>query len=428
MTLAKKDLSRHPCFNKAAAGSCGRVHLPVAPKCNIKCNYCDRKYDCVNESRPGVSSAVLKPRQALAYMEKVLEKEPRITVAGIAGPGDPFANPAETLETMRLLREAHPGLLFCLSSNGLAVPDYVDDIAELDVSHVTITMNAVDVEIGAEVYGWVRDGNVVYRGVQAAEVLLERQLTSIRELKKRGVMVKVNTIVMPGINDHHVEEVARTARELGVDLHNLIPLYPNANTPFGKLEEPSKELMRDLRAKAEQHTPQMRHCKRCRADAVGLLCHDRSSELGGDLRACASLKPKSDEEERPYVAVATREGMLVNLHLGEANTFQIWGERGEGLSGGFRLIEERRAPKAGCGPKRWDRLGVTLSDCRAVLAGAMGETPQKALAASGVKPYVCSGFIEDALAAVYGRGDMSIFQARKNGVACGGCSGSGEGC
>ena len=120
-----KDTTRHPCFNKASAGSCGRVHLPVAPKCNIQCNYCNRKYDCVNESRPGVTSGVLKPFQAAEYMDKVLEKEPRITVAGIAGPGDPFANPAETLETMRLLNEKHPGLLFCLSTNGMGLLPYL---------------------------------------------------------------------------------------------------------------------------------------------------------------------------------------------------------------------------------------------------------------------------------------------------------------
>ena len=81
------DLSRHPCFNAEVKGKFGRVHLPVAPKCNIKCNYCNRKYDCVNESRPGVTSTILTPEQALVYMEKVLTAEPRITVAGIAGPG-----------------------------------------------------------------------------------------------------------------------------------------------------------------------------------------------------------------------------------------------------------------------------------------------------------------------------------------------------
>ena len=97
----------------------------------------------------GSPSAVLKPKQAIAYLEQVLEAEPRITVAGIAGPGDPFANPKETLETIRLIRRRFPDLLLCLATNGLGLPPHLDELAELQVSHVTLTVNAVDPEIGA---------------------------------------------------------------------------------------------------------------------------------------------------------------------------------------------------------------------------------------------------------------------------------------
>ena len=121
----KLDINRHPCFNAEVKGECGRLHLPVAPKCNILCNYCNRKFDCVNESRPGVSSALLSPHQAVSYMEQVLAKEPRITVAGIAGPGDPFANPRETMKTIRLVRERFPEILLCLASNGLGLLPYL---------------------------------------------------------------------------------------------------------------------------------------------------------------------------------------------------------------------------------------------------------------------------------------------------------------
>ena len=288
------NTDRHPCFNVAVKGECGRVHLPVAPKCNIMCNYCNRKYDCVNESRPGVTSAVLKPKQAIAYLEQVLEDEPRITVAGIAGPGDPFANPKETLETIRLIRRRFPDLLLCLATNGLGLPPYLDELAELQVSHVTLTVNAVDPEIGSQIYSWVRDGKVIYRGRQAAEVLLERQLESIRGLKARGITVKINTIIIPGINDHHVQAVAKKMAELGVDILNCMPVFPNADTPFGHLPEPLPEQMNVIRREAEKIIPQMHHCTRCRADAVGLLEADRTDEFRGCLSACASPVPAAD--------------------------------------------------------------------------------------------------------------------------------------
>src|SRR3974377_2068434 len=105
------DLTRHPCFNEAARRTAARIHLPVAPLCNIQCNYCKRGFDGVNESRPGVSSAVLSPGQALAYLESRVARDPRITVVGIAGPGDPFANADATIATLRLVRARFPEML-----------------------------------------------------------------------------------------------------------------------------------------------------------------------------------------------------------------------------------------------------------------------------------------------------------------------------
>jgi nitrogen fixation protein NifB len=417
------NTDRHPCFNVAVKGECGRVHLPVAPKCNILCNYCNRKYDCVNESRPGVTSAVLKPKQAIAYLEKVLEAEPRITVAGIAGPGDPFANPKETLETIRLIRRRFPDLLLCLATNGLGLPPHLDELAELNVSHVTLTVNAVDPEIGAKIYSWVRDGKVIYRGLAAAEVLLERQLESIRGLKARGITVKINTIIIPGINDHHVQEVAARMADLGVDILNCMPMYPNADTPFGDVPEPLPEQMTGIRREAETIIPQMHHCTRCRADAVGLLDADRTDEFRGCLSACASSVPAA--ADRPYVAVATQEGVLVNLHLGEAASFQIWRPQ----EGGFQMLEERPAPRPGGGADRWWTMAETMKDCRAVLVSGIGDTPEAVLSEAGVEPVVMNGFIDMALTAIYGGGELSGLKGRRRGVA-GGCSHkkSGEGC
>ena len=120
------DINNHPCFSEGARHRTGRIHLPVAPACNMQCNYCNRDFECVNESRPGVSSGILLPWQAADYLDEVLERIKNIAVVGIAGPGDPFANPGETLATLHLVRERHPEMMLCVATNGLAVADYVD--------------------------------------------------------------------------------------------------------------------------------------------------------------------------------------------------------------------------------------------------------------------------------------------------------------
>ena len=58
--LIMSELETHPCFT-AKCSDYARIHLPVAPKCNMQCNYCLRKYSCVNESRPGVVARVMVP-------------------------------------------------------------------------------------------------------------------------------------------------------------------------------------------------------------------------------------------------------------------------------------------------------------------------------------------------------------------------------
>ena len=49
-------VKNHPCYSEEAHHHYARMHVAVAPACNIQCNYCNRKYDCSNESRPGVVS------------------------------------------------------------------------------------------------------------------------------------------------------------------------------------------------------------------------------------------------------------------------------------------------------------------------------------------------------------------------------------
>lgn len=416
------DMTQHPCFSESARGKFGRVHLPVAPRCNVQCNYCNRKFDCMNESRPGVTSAVLSPEQAVAYMHKVVAKESRIKVVGIAGPGDPFANPHETLTTLRLIREQFPDMLTCVSSNGLGIGPYLDAIAELQVSHVTITMNAVDPKVSSLIYAWVRDGRMVYRGREGATLLLERQIEAIKGLKQRGVTVKVNSIIMPGINDDHIVEVARMAASLGVDMHNCMALIPTEDTVFENLPKPTTEAVNALRKQTGEFLPQMTHCQRCRSDAVGLLGHDRSGEFAADMAACAAgpLKP---DEARPYVAVASWEGMLVNQHLGEAG--QLWVFKQD--EKGYTHVETRDTPPTGGGTQRWEQMAEILKDCRAVLVSGVGESPKQTLISRGVQVIEMEGIIEEGLTAVYSGNHGAL---KKRGVfKCGtGCTGTGQGC
>jgi nitrogen fixation protein NifB len=395
----------------------------VAKRCNIQCNFCSRKYDCVNESRPGVCSAVLSPAQAAAYLDSALEKIPRIAVVGIAGPGDPFANPEETLETLRLVRERRPDKLLCLATNGLGLPDYIDRIAGLNISHVTITVNAIDPEIGAKIYAWVRFGPKVYRGLDAARLLLRRQTESIRLLKEKNTTVKINTVIIPGVNDNHAAEVAAYTARLGADVQNCMPMVHAEGSAFEHIPPAAMEDIRAQRILAGKYIPQMSHCARCRSDAAGCIGEENSGALQRLLAESAVVKASN---EKPYVAAVSMEGLFVNRHLGDAAGIWIYARE----NGAAVLREQRSAPAPGSGDARWEALAEILSDCCALLVSHCGQNPKKILEARGLPVITAEGLIADiALPIMEGKSIPKIFSV--SAASCGAgvsCGGKGMGC
>lgn len=266
-----RRIQEHPCFSEKACHAFGRMHLAVAPKCNIQCNYCQRDYDCVNESRPGVTSRVLRPEEVVDMVKGVLDKHEFIKVIGIAGPGDPLAN-EETFEALRLVKEHFPETMLCLSTNGLMLPERVDELAELGVGNLTVTMNAVDPEVGAKIYDHVNYHGKRYTGVEAAKILIANQLKGVEEAVKHGMIVKINTVWVPGVNDDQIIEIAETTSKLGAYTFNLIPVIPQYK--FKDVVPPTPAQKREMQGRCAPYIKQMRHCQRCRADAIGLLGHD----------------------------------------------------------------------------------------------------------------------------------------------------------
>lgn len=441
----------HPCYDPAHKASAARLHLPVAPRCNVQCRFCDRSFDCVNESRPGVTASLLSPYEALERVDRVREKLPNLTVVGIAGPGDPLANPRETLETFELVRRKHPDLALCLATNGLGLPGRSSELADLGVSHLTITINAIDPEVGRRVYSWVRFEGRARTGTDAASLLLERQLQGLDEAVAAGLKVKVNTILIPGVNEGEVESIAEAAAAKGAAFMNIIPLLPVKGTPLEYAGEPSKESVSSARAYAGAHLPQLSHCARCRADAAGLLgkdiplggsseashpsgaiaspcsggaCPGASRPVAARAEPAADGIPSSPKSEPVFVAVASREGLLVNRHLGEAERLFVFKVDPNGQ---YETVDIRATPESGGGEGRWDELADTVKDCSYLLASGLGMPPRRVLEQRGISVHVVEGLVGEALQAIASGRDLSFLSRRTCGS--GGCSGgASRGC
>ncbi len=267
MAISYEELTeKHPCFARGANSGNGRIHLPISPSCNIECRFCERSFNTY-EKRPGVTSTVITPVEALEAIRKALEVCPAIHVAGIAGPGDTLASPY-ALETFRLIKKEFPQLIKCMSTNGLLLAEKADEIIEVGIDSLTVTVNAVDPAIEAQLNDGIVWHGKHYTGIEAAEILIEQQLAGIRRVAGSGITLKVNTVFVPEINGEHIEEVARTVAEAGADIYNIIPLIPNHK--LKNCREPDcMELERAI-LRASKYIDVFRHCQRCRADAVGI--------------------------------------------------------------------------------------------------------------------------------------------------------------
>jgi nitrogen fixation protein NifB len=409
----------HPCYSTEAHHHFARMHVAVAPACNIQCHYCNRKHDCANESRPGVVSERLTPDQAVHKVLAVAAQVQQLAVVGIAGPGDPLANPRATFEVLEGLARAAPDLTLCLSTNGLALPEHVERLAALGVRHVTVTVNMVDPEVGERIYPWVIWNHRKVRGRAASLILSARQLEGIERLREKGILCKVNSVVIPGVNDGHLPEVSRAVTRLGAFVHNVMPLLsaPEHGTHYGLSgqRQPTSEELEVVQRACEVDARVMRHCRQCRADAVGLLGEDR-----GRAFALASLPPQPAqdlpqvraapraaverrrlvlEEARgeaaaaaaglalsARVAVATRGDGLVNQHFGHAREFLVY----DVDRAGARLVGHRKVERY-CrgGDGEDDALAgalLAIADCHAVLVARVGACPRGQLQAAGIEP------------------------------------------
>lgn len=398
LTLEDKKKT-HPCFSCSGAHKYARIHLPIAPKCNISCNYCVRKFDCPNESRPGVTTQVLEPQEALERYIQVKKDVPNLTVVGIAGPGDALANFDKTKETLQLIKAYDKNVTFCLSTNGLMLPMYASELLELGVSHVTVTINAVDPQIGAQIYKQVRYLGTTYKGIEGATILMANQLSGLKYLASRGLVCKVNIVTLKGINDEHIEAVVKKVKELGASITNIMQMIPVAGSVFENIPLVSHKEIAALREKCGVHLEQMMHCKQCRADAIGMLDKDISMHYSAPEQK-EEFKQLSKTMKPIRFAIASKSGMLIDEHFGHAQSFYIYDYK----DGKPVYIENRNVNKYcsgsdDCGEEqdKIEKILNTIKDCQGVLALRIGNAPEKKLIDRGIKVFKTYDRIEKAV-------------------------------
>ncbi|AGI47422.1 radical SAM superfamily protein [Thermoplasmatales archaeon BRNA1] len=342
------------------------------------------------------------------------ERIPNLRVLGIAGPGDPLAN-EETFETLALVRERFPDLTLCISTNGLALPDSAQRLYDLGVRFVTVTINAPDEEIGSKIYGSVLWDGRRLTGTEGARILLERQLEGIRKCADLGMLVKANIVMIPEINADAIPDLVKKVKSRGAYIVNILPLIPVPGTKFERLRSPTPAERRDLMDRCSLDTKMMRHCKQCRADAIGLLGEDRSSEFAGcgygrgDGCGPVSDAPNMvsiDFGSKYTIAVASSSGSSVDRGFGNADRFLVYSVDGPEVNM-VREVRPGDLDSSSVGKSHRDHIEAIvnlLDDCDIIAVSEIGDMPRSVIESRKKKVIVTDGSVRGT---VSGAGSMN---------------------
>ncbi|MDR9501522.1 MAG: hypothetical protein RI601_06980 [Desulfurivibrionaceae bacterium] len=330
---------------------------------------------------------------AMTWVEDLQARGIAIAGMEINGPGDPLASLPMTLEIVDRLRDKHPECALGMTTLGLGLAESAEQLKQHGVSKVTLLMDALNPEVVAKLYTWIRPAKRNIPLAQAAVTLIQEQTKAIQACRAAGLEVVVQTNVYSQVNEGEVAEIARLAAGLGAAAMTLLPGKGwSENEEKLPLPWPTPEKMARLSAAAAAHIQIIEPL------AGESLDHITAQE------SCGTMALPKATAARPNVAALSSNGMDIDLHLGQAIKALIYGPREDGLA---CLLEARDLPEPGGGASRWQKVAEVLDDCFVLLAESAGQKPRDILGNSGLPVILTDDNVEGTVDVLFGGGKKS---------------------
>jgi molybdenum cofactor biosynthesis protein A len=165
------------------------LRLAVTDRCNLRCTYC----------MPAEGVNYLPERELLSWEEMFrltrIMHEMGIKKVRITG-GEPFVRNGllDFLTNLAGLKD----LEICLTTNGVFLGDYMDDLQKLGVRHINLSLDSLD--------------RVRFKQITRRDDF-EKVYENLLRLIQAGFQVKINAVVMQGKNEEDIIALTEFARE-----------------------------------------------------------------------------------------------------------------------------------------------------------------------------------------------------------------------
>lgn len=390
-----KRICRHPCFNNYDFHS-AVIHLPIAAESNIA--YKENLFfdNFLKDPCNGVSTLLLTPDEAIERFVEVRKGLPNLSVAAIAGPGEALADFDSVKNVFLRIRQLHPEIVLCLSTNGLMLPVYANHLISLGVNSITVTMNTFHPETGAKIYDHITYLGHKYYGTEGANILLQNQMAGISYLTSLGIAIRINIPVIKGVNEQDIKEIIRFAKECGCKFTNVMDLSTGKVSENG-LEAFHSDGLSEARKEYEAIMPQSYFCKPCHPSSVETLNTRFSFDFSKSIESFED-KSKSVSVNARF-AVCSQNGKLTDQHFGLATKFYIYDYADDVIT-----FSETRLVEQYCLGSKEDkengkiyRLIKAIEDCNCVICMRIGVCPANALKEKDIDTYTTYNLIEDGI-------------------------------
>ena len=170
------------------------LRVSVTDRCNLRCRY------CMPEELPSV------PHELILRYEEILRVCAIMATLGIrtvkVTGGEPLVRKG-CLDFIKRLKQI-PGIEHVtLTTNGVLLEPYIDDLASLGLDGINISLDSLDAHTYTRITG--RDE-------------LNRARRSLYKAVESGLRVKINCVPLRGINEGDILPIAYLAKTLPVDV------------------------------------------------------------------------------------------------------------------------------------------------------------------------------------------------------------------
>lgn len=200
----------------------GYLRLSLTPACHMRCLYCRPDWH-TNHAEGSLTPAEIQAIAAHLVAQHSIRK---IRLTG----GDPTTRP-DLIEIIQRLARL-PGVDdLAMTTNGVTLASHARAYADAGLSRVNISLDALDPTLFASMTGL----DALERVLAGIDAAIDAQLTP----------VKLNTVVIKGMNDSQLPELVRFAGRLGLEIRfiELMPMGPLADrwaeryVPAGAMRE-----------------------------------------------------------------------------------------------------------------------------------------------------------------------------------------------